>query len=197
MAQTILLLDVMETLVSEPFRVSVPRFFGMSLEELLRVKDPRSWIEFEHGRLDEREYVATFFRDRRAVDLQALKAHMRDSYSWLDGTEALLADLDARGVPMHALSNYSQWFELIDEKLGLSRYLEWSFVSCVTGHRKPDAEAYLCACRALQLPPERFVFVDDRAENVEAAVALGMRGVLRDPHDTPKLRADLVALGVL
>ncbi|MCK6548569.1 HAD-IA family hydrolase [Myxococcota bacterium] len=197
MTATVLLLDVMETLVTEPFFTTVPRFFGLSLEELLRVKDPRSWIEFEHGRIDERTYVEQFFADRRAVDLEPLKAWMKDTYEWLDGTEALLAELKGHGVPMHAVSNYSRWFELIEEKLGVSRYVEWTFVSCLTGHRKPDPEAYLVACRTLGLPPSAFVFVDDRAVNVEAAIALGMRGVVRDPRDTPRLRRDLVALGVL
>jgi HAD superfamily hydrolase (TIGR01509 family) len=197
MTDTVLLLDVMETLVTEPFFTTVPRFFGLSLEELLKAKDPRSWIEFEHGRIDERTYVEQFFADRRPVDLEPLKAWMKDTYEWLDGTEALLAELKGAGVPMHAVSNYSQWFELIEEKLGVSRYVEWSFVSCRTGHRKPEPDAYLVACRALGRPPSSFVFVDDRASNVEAAVALGMRGILRDPRDTPRLRRDLVELGVL
>lgn len=44
--------------------------------------------------------------------------------------EPLLARLAAAGVPMHAFSNYPAWWRLIEGKLGLSRYLEWTFVSC-------------------------------------------------------------------
>ena len=34
----IVLLDVMDTLVTDPFREAMPRFFGMSLDELLQAK---------------------------------------------------------------------------------------------------------------------------------------------------------------
>ena len=86
--------------------------------------------------------------------------------------------------------------EVIDEKLELSRYLDWRFVSCLTGKRKPDPEAYLGAARALGVPPAACVFVDDRARNVAAAEAVGMRGILRTP-EISALRAALAEHGVL
>lgn len=44
--------------------------------------------------------------------------------------EALLERLAAAGIRMHAFSNYPAWWALIEERLGLSRYLQWTFVSC-------------------------------------------------------------------
>jgi len=49
----------------------------------------------------------------------------------------LLHELYAGGVPLHALSNYPRWYQLIEDRLELSRYLRWSFVSCLIGMRKP------------------------------------------------------------
>jgi HAD superfamily hydrolase (TIGR01509 family) len=192
----ILLLDVMSTLVTEPFEVDIPAFFGMPMSELLRVKDPTAWIEFEHGRIDEREYGARFFADRRPLDLEAFKAMMRRSYRWMDGVEPLLAELKAEGHAMYALSNYSDWWRMIEEELGLSRYLDWRFVSARTGLRKPDPAAYLGAAAELGVEPGRCVFVDDRRSNVEAARKVGMQAVLRTPR-IEALRADLAALGVM
>lgn len=197
MSDRILLLDLMDTVVREPFRETIPRFFGLSLEELIAQKDPRSWIEFEHGRIDEETYAASFFADRRPVELTAMKAWMIDSYAYLEGVEELLGDLKDRGVPMYALSNYSRWYELMDAKLGLSRFLDLRFISCNTGHRKPSPEAYLTVSRTLGIRPSRCVFVDDRRKNVEAAEALGMVGILRDPADTDHLRRDLTRLALL
>jgi len=191
----VLLVDVMDTLVSEPFYGELPAFFGMTFEELLAAKEPRIWIDFELGTMEEAEFTRRFFRDRRAVDGAALRQHMRQSYRWLDGMEALLAELHAAGHEMHALSNYPAWWELIEEKLRLSRFLEWSFVSCRTGVRKPDRQAFLGAARALGRPAEECLLIDDRAANVEAAEAAGMRALLRT--DTHGLRAELAALGLL
>jgi HAD superfamily hydrolase (TIGR01509 family) len=191
----ILLFDVMGTLVTEPFEMDVPKFFGMSLEQLFRVKHPTAWIEFEHGRIDEDEYCARFFTDGRGIDKVAFKEMMRSSYEWMDGVEPLLAELASNGYSMHALSNYSSWYQIIEEKLGLSRYVEWTFVSCRTGVRKPDPEAYLGAARALNVPPSQCIFIDDRKKNVAAAIEVGMQAILRTPN-IDDLRRELAQLGV-
>ena len=79
---------------------------------------------------------------------------------------------------MHALSNYPCWYRLIEERLQLSRYVAWSFVSCETGVRKPAPEAYLHASRTLNVAPERCLFVDDRERNCDAARAVGMDAIV-------------------
>jgi FMN phosphatase YigB (HAD superfamily) len=191
----ILLFDVMETLVTEPFFTALPRFFGMTIDQLRREIHPTSWVEFEEGRITEMEYYARFFRDGRAVDADALRTCLVDAYHWLDGMEALLAELLDAGFEMHAMSNYSTWYLLIEDKLQVARYLEWSFVSCNTGVRKPAEEAYLGAAESLQVPPEKCLFVDDRPVNVEAARELGMDAIVRT--DTPSLRAAFVQRGLL
>lgn len=168
-----LLLDVMDTLVRDPFR-DLPEHFGLPFDELLARKAPDAWPAFERGELDEAEYAARFFRDRRPVDAAALRAFMAARYRWLEGVEDLLGRLRARGVEMHALSNYPCWFESVETALGLSRYVAWTFVSCRTGVRKPEPEAYLGAARALGRAPEGCLFVDDRAKNCAAAEAVGM-----------------------
>jgi FMN hydrolase / 5-amino-6-(5-phospho-D-ribitylamino)uracil phosphatase len=191
----ILLLDVMETLVNEPFFETVPQFFGMTLEELLAVVHPHAWVDFEYGRIDEATYVRSFFKDGRVVEAEQIRGCLSASYQLLDGVEELLAELKAKEVPMYALSNYSCWYQLIDEKLKLSRFIDWRFVSCLTGRRKPDPEAYLGAARELGVEPSACVFVDDRKKNVAAAIATGMQGILR-PKTIQEFRAALIRAGV-
>jgi HAD superfamily hydrolase (TIGR01509 family) len=174
----VLLLDVMGTLVRDPFHEEIPAFFGMSLRELLAVKHPSTWVRFEHGELTEDEVIASFFADGRAFDGRAFGDMLRAAYRFIDGVEPLLMELAGREVPMHALSNYPCWYRLIEERLALSRYVAWSFVSCETGLRKPDPEAYLGASRALGVAPERCLFVDDRAQNCDAARAVGMDAIV-------------------
>jgi HAD superfamily hydrolase (TIGR01509 family) len=167
----------MDTLVHEPFYHEMPAFFGLSLEELLAAKHPTAWIEFELGRLSEADFLASFFRDRRRFDCAAFLRAVREAYRWLPGMEPLVADLSAQGYAIHALSNYPCWYEAIEARLGLSRYLSWSFVSCRTGVRKPDPRAFLGATEALGVRAEACLLVDDREANVAAARALGMDAV--------------------
>jgi HAD superfamily hydrolase (TIGR01509 family) len=169
-----LLLDVLGTLVHDPFFEEVPRALGMPLEELLKAKHPTSWVEFELGDLTESEYLERFFADRRAFDRGALIRGFEEGYRFLDGVEPLLAELAARGVRPRLLSNYPIWYEKIEARLRLSRFADWSFVSCRTRRRKPDPEAYLAAARSLEVPPSGCLLVDDVEKNVVAAARLGM-----------------------
>ena len=96
---------------------------------------------------------------------------------------------------MHALSNYPVWYKMIEESLHISRYVDWTFVSCRTGLRKPEPQAYLSAAKSLGVAPAQCVFIDDRQENVRPAEELGMRGILCTT--AVNLRRDLIKLDLL
>ncbi|KAG1331321.1 putative Haloacid dehalogenase-like hydrolase superfamily protein isoform 2 [Cocos nucifera] len=49
----VLLFDIMDTIVRDPFYHDVPSFFRMSMKELLETKHPTAWAEFEKGLIDE------------------------------------------------------------------------------------------------------------------------------------------------
>lgn len=189
------MLDVMGTLVHDPFHLEMPAFFGLSLEELMRLKHPDAWVRFEHGELSEDAFLRCFFADEREYDRAAFVGHVRSAYRFLEGMEPLLGELRDRGVPMHAFSNYPCWYCLIEQELELSRFLDWTFVSCETGVRKPDPEAYCNAVRTLEVPAERCLFVDDRRSNCVAAREAGMDAVIFEGAD--QLRRALQARGVL
>jgi HAD superfamily hydrolase (TIGR01509 family) len=190
----VLLLDVMDTLVRDPFR-DLPAFFGLAKEALWAAKHPTAWVDFELGRIDEATYFARFFADGRPIDGEGLKRFMAERYRWLDGVPALLGDLRAAGVELHALTNYPPWYRLIEERLGLGAHVSWTFVSCERGVRKPDAESYLGAARHLGRAPGECLFVDDRAANCAAAEAVGMPAITF--RGAAELRAALISRGVL
>lgn len=191
----VLLLDVMDTLVHDPFFVEIPRFFGTSLRELVPQLRAGAWVEFELDALDEATFLSRFFADGRELDGEGLVAAVRAGYRLLPGIEPLLEELSARGVPMHALSNYPRWYRMIEERLALSRFVQWSFVSCHTGVRKPDPAAYLRAASSLGVEPAACTFVDDREGNCAAARDVGMDAVRFT--DAVALRRALAERGLL
>jgi HAD superfamily hydrolase (TIGR01509 family) len=191
----VLLLDVMGTLVRDPFYEDMPRALGMSFDELLRVKHPRAWVDFEHGHTDEPTFLGSFFADGREYDHDAFVGAVVAGFRFLDGIEPLLEALDRRGIEMHALSNYPCWWRRIEEKLALSRYLRWSFVSCETGVRKPDPRAFLGAATALGVSPDACIFVDDVERNCRAAREVGMDAIRFE--SAAQLREELARRGLL
>ncbi|KAK8590135.1 hypothetical protein V6N12_024518 [Hibiscus sabdariffa] len=190
----ILLFDIMDTIVRDPFYQDVPAFFGMSLKELIECKHPTAWMEFENGVINEEELEAKFFKDGRPFDLQGLKNCMRRGYTYLEGVEELLQALKQNNYEMHAFTNYPIWYEIIEDKLNISKYLSWTFCSCMYGKRKPDPDFYLAVVEHLQVDPASCIFIDDRIKNVEAAVGVGITALQFNNSDL--LRQDLVRLGV-
>lgn len=188
----VLLFDVMDTLVDDPFFKVVPDFFGMSLHELIAQKHPTAWIEFESGFTTEAEFIENFFTDGRPVDSVRLKRCVHEAYRWKAGMQQLVEELHAARVEMHTLSNYSNWYHTIEQQLEISRFVQWTFVSCDTGLRKPDPQAYLHAAHALDVRPDRCVFIDDREVNVRAARDVGMRSILM--IDADQIRREIASI---
>lgn len=183
----------MDTLVRDPFRDVMPSFFGMTLSEMLQLKQPEAWGEFERGELSEAQFLERFFADRRRFDHAAFCATIRGSYAWLEGMEPLLAELKARGHTMHVLSNYPVWYRWIEERLALSRYVSWTFMSCRLGLRKPDPRIFERAAGELGVAPSACLFIDDRPQNCDAARAVGMRAI-RFGGDPAALAEELLPL---
>ncbi|XP_044980338.1 flavin mononucleotide hydrolase 1, chloroplatic isoform X2 [Hordeum vulgare subsp. vulgare] len=178
----VLLFDVMDTVVRDPFYHHIPSFFQMSMKELLESKHPTSWSEFEKGMINEGELAEKFFNDGRSFDLEGLKACMVRAYEYVDGVEDILCSLKQ--------NNY----ELIEEKLKLSKYLSWTFCSCHIGIRKPSPDFYLHAVDYLNIDPGNCIFIDDRMVNIEAALSVGMVGL--HFKNAEALKNDLCSLGV-
>ena len=191
----ILLWDVMGTLVHDPLFVEMPEFFGMTFEAMLEAKHPGAWVEFELGECSQEDFLERFFADGRDFDRRGFVGTVRSSYRWLPGVEELLVELSEAGYAMHAFSNYPIWYQLIEERLSLSRFLGWTFVSCITGLRKPDPAAYAHVLNELGVPAEQCMFVDDRSSNCEAAREAGIQSVRFE--GSGQLRASLCDAGVL
>ncbi|KJS57238.1 hydrolase [Streptomyces rubellomurinus subsp. indigoferus] len=82
------------------------------------------------------------------------------------------------------VTNATVWFDEDLAELGLTDLADAVVNSSVVGSAKPDRRIYEVAVERAGVAPERCLFVDDREENVAAAMALGMTGVLyRGPED--------------
>jgi HAD superfamily hydrolase (TIGR01509 family) len=174
---TVIFFDVLGTLVQNPFYREIPAFFGLTINELRRCSHPTSWLEFERGEIAELEYLNRMFMDERRFDKGAFLGEVKRAYRWIDGMEPMLADLQSQGTEMHTLSNYPVWYRDIEETLGLSRYVAWTFVSCLTGLRKPSPEAFLSAAAAVGREPAECLLIDDMQENCEGAMLAGMQAI--------------------
>lgn len=121
-----------------------------------------------------------------------------DTRMWTRGDPAMLAWQQAikqRGLLTAIVSNMgdSVHEHMVRELDWLARFdvLVWSYQ---LGVAKPAPAIYRYALERLATRPEETLFIDDKAENVDAANAIGMKGMVFATIE--KLRADLVELGL-
>lgn len=113
------------------------------------------------------------------------------------GMRGLVARLAARNVPLYAITNFSAefWPDFVTREAGLFASFRDVLVSGAEKLLKPDPAIYRLAIERFGVEPEACLFVDDRAENVAAAEAQGMRGHIFSGADG--LEQDLQGLGLL
>lgn len=113
------------------------------------------------------------------------------------GVHAIVEALDARGVPLFAITNFSAEFWRPfrrKEDAFFSRFRD-IVVSGEEKLLKPDPALYYRALDRFALKPAAALFVDDRLINVEGARAVGMHAHLFTGADD--LRSRLEAEGLL
>ena len=115
----------------------------------------------------------------------------------LPGMEPLVRDLDAADVPLYAITNFSHefWPPFRAREAAVFDRFRDIVVSGDERLTKPDPAIYRLALDRFGLAAGDTLFIDDRADNVEGAQAVGMNAVLFT--DAQTLRADLAEHGIL
>ena len=113
------------------------------------------------------------------------------------GTWELLDRLKARGVPLHAITNWSAetWPEGVKAHPRLAEVFGVTVVSGHEGIVKPDPAIFALLCERAYVKPADCLFIDDSPKNVEGARAAGWEA----HHFTGSatLEADLTERGLL
>ncbi|MDB5707168.1 MAG: Hydrolase, haloacid dehalogenase-like family [Sphingomonas bacterium] len=115
----------------------------------------------------------------------------------LPGMADVIAELDAAGVPLFAITNFSGefWVPFREREAAIFDRFRDVVVSGDERLVKPDPAIYRLALDRFGLEAGEAVFIDDRADNVAAANQIGMRGL--QFIDAPTLRGQLNALELL
>jgi putative hydrolase of the HAD superfamily len=92
----------------------------------------------------------------------------------LPGAVEALAEAARRGSRVSLLSNCSSDVPAVVAETALAPLLDDAVFSCSVGLAKPDERIFRLAAERLGIAPQNCLFIDDREENLEAAVRVGM-----------------------
>jgi putative hydrolase of the HAD superfamily len=175
------------------------RITGLPVERL----ESFYWADrhaYDEGKLTGIEFWQNIVQDADLrLEASAIdELNLWDARMWTTQNDAMLAwqlALKERGILTAILSNMGESVlaNMKREFSWLSRFdvLVWSYQLKIA---KPDPAIYRHLLKELGTRPEETLFIDDRQVNIDAANAMGIKGVLFT--DVDQLRADLVAQGL-
>lgn len=177
-------------------RTAVLTRFGLDRADFERrhAEVDQAW---ERDEVSADEYLrhTVFFQPRPFSQAEFLDAMRAESAVLPDSALGIVRRLAASEYVLATVNNESRAMnEYRLKNFGLSEYFSAFFTSCYLGVRKPDRRIYQIALDVLQRDPEAVAFVDDRPENVAAAVSLGIHGIRYE--GSAQLSDELGRLGV-
>ncbi|HVC68768.1 MAG TPA: HAD family phosphatase [Acidimicrobiales bacterium] len=160
-----------------------------------KVFDDEDAMEHFLGRICTPEWHAPHDRGASIADSCARLAaahpeHADEIWAWMTRSEEMvvgaieesveiLGELHRDRTACYALSNMeAETFPGRRERFGFFGLFDGIVISGVEGVAKPDPAIFETLIRRFQLDPRSTLFVDDNADNLASASALGMRSVL-------------------
>jgi HAD superfamily hydrolase (TIGR01509 family) len=109
----------------------------------------------------------------------------------------LLEQLRARDLRLALVSDATPALRVFYREAGLDNFFQTMVISEELGCAKPDPRMYLTAADALGLQPAELIFLDNDADNVRGAIAIGVEGVVLDVHGSGSEAEDLPVVASL
>ncbi len=126
-----------------------------------------------------------------AEAIELYRSHWREMLTGeMPGMRELLIELRVKGYEIYGLTNWSmETFPEAREHFGILQLIDRYVVSGAEGLVKPDPRLFRVLLDRYGLKAEECTFVDDNPDNVAAARALGMEGIVF--HGAEDLRKQL------
>jgi glucose-1-phosphatase len=156
-----------------------------------------AFFKYECGQVSDREFHACVEQAlQHAVPYETFHELWNHIFIGEIGpTVTLVSQLRDMGLKIGILSNTNAiHFEYLRKTMRVLNELDHVYASHEIGCRKPHESSYRHVLAKMGVPAQRSVFVDDLAENIAAAKAVGMHGV--HATDPQAVRRGLEALGV-
>ena len=150
------------------------------------------WIRYDNDLITDEEIRSTCLA-RLPDDRKALEWFFDNTDSWsvvLHDMADLIKPLKEKGYRVYLLSNYPKtlWMHHVCRR-DFYPLLDGETVSWQEHFGKPDEKFFRILLDRYDLKPEECLFLDDRADNTQAAEALGLHTITLD---SPKAREEAV-----
>lgn len=154
------------------------------------------WIQMDRGSLTDEEAIASISKRVPKEYHELVKRFIEEFRMEQEPNppmESLVRRLSEAGYDLYLLSNTSHRFRSFSGNIASISYMKGIWISCEHGYLKPEKEVYLDFFEQFGLKPEECIFIDDSPANIEAAMRLGMEGIVYH-QDVAELERKLLPL---
>lgn len=157
---------------------------NISRKEAIAMLKKVQEMELEDDEQDVYEYLLHFVRshglstDQSRFWIRQWNQIMSIALKEIPGMLDLVKALNNKGFMTPLFSNVTSYHARAVAKAGYYDHFEPLFLSYELKAEKPDLKAYSLVLKQLSIPAKECLFIDERPENVEAAIQVGMDGIL-------------------
>lgn len=147
------------------------------------------WVLLDKGQMTHSQAQEIFCKREADLTYEILlvMSHLRDLLTPINNTIALLPKVLERGHRLFYLSNYHlELRDYILDQYQFFKMFEGGVFSCDIHVTKPDPYIYRYFLKQYMLNPKDSILFDDMIENVNAAIEIGMKGVIFDTAESLK-----------
>lgn len=138
------------------------------------------WNELDRSALSDEEMLAKFIANAPANEgeIRKLWDNIGLAIYQYDYAKSWIQRMRQNGYRVYILSNYARWtYEKTQEALSFLEDVDGALFSFQVQQIKPEPEIYQSLLKRFKLKPAECIFIDDRQENIDAALAQGICGV--------------------
>lgn len=155
---------------------------------ILLPKMPKFWEDYDRGVVSYEQVVASL-AEYNSCHRELAEKNLRRSILTQEpiaATAELITSLKQAQYKLYVLSNMSlEFIEFLRQQAVYANF-DGEVVSCYEHVVKPEPEIYRRLIERYELNPSETLFIDDRKENVEAAIAMGWHGYHFDHRNPPE-----------
>lgn len=195
-----IIFDVGQVLVKYDWETYLDSF-GFPAEEREKLAKTvflsNTWNERDRSTHNEVYYVNQMVKEapEYEADIRELMRRSDETIHKTDYADTWVQYLKEKGYYIYILSNYAtDTLRKTRSKLTFLKYVDGAVFSCEVKQIKPESDIYQTLISRYHLNPEKSVFLDDRAENCEAARKAGIHAI--QFHSFKQAAADLEKMGI-
>lgn len=162
-----------------------------SLPETIRLQDTAKVVEVETGKISDEDYLADIcLATGFNLTMEDLIKAWRKAFRLNTSGIKLFRELKTHGYPVHILSNLA-WHNMEAVRQNWPDFFDHAhenFFSYELGLHKPDVRIYREVLHRLEVDPHDCFFMDDKAENIAGAQAVGMNACVFSSGNLGEIR---------